>query len=144
MLWIPFTLLAAFMQAWRNAFQKQLSKEVSIAGVTLARFLWASPLAAIYLFSLYQWQPVAWPEFSLPFSGFIIAAALAQILATALMVKLFKLRNYAIGAGLAHQGAQFVFAGGRATRRADTRLVARPIAPVRLIEPELVDVHVVR
>ena len=101
MLWIPFTLLAAFMQAWRNAFQKQLSKEVSIAGVTLARFLWASPLAAIYLFSLYQWQPVAWPEFSLPFSGFIIAAALAQILATALMVKLFKLRNYAIGAGLA-------------------------------------------
>ncbi|WP_166839411.1 EamA family transporter [Rheinheimera pleomorphica] len=105
MLWIPFTLLAAFMQAWRNAFQKQLSKDVSVAGVTLARFLWASPLAAIYLFSLYQWQPVVWPEFSLAFTGFIIAAALAQILATALMVKLFKLRNYAIGAGLAKSEA---------------------------------------
>lgn len=105
MLWIPFTLLAAFMQAWRNAFQKKLSKDVSVAGVTLARFIWASPLAALYLYLLYKWQPVAIPEFSGHFAGFIVAAALAQILATALMVKLFKLRNYAIGAGLAKSEA---------------------------------------
>ncbi len=105
MLWIPFTLLAAFMQAWRNAFQKQLSKEVGVAGVTLARFIWASPLAVLYLWTLYQWQPVALPEFNGRFAGFIVAAALAQILATALMVKLFKLRNYAIGAGLAKSEA---------------------------------------
>lgn len=105
MLWIPFTLLAAFMQAWRNAFQKQLSKEVSVAGVTLARFLWASPLAAIYLAGLYQWQPVALPTFNHRFVFFIVGAAVAQIIATALMVKLFKLRNYAIGAGLAKSEA---------------------------------------
>ena len=105
MLWIPFTLLAAFMQAWRNAFQKKLSKEVSVAGVTLARFIWASPLAAVYLWGLYQWQPVAIPKFNNTFAGFLIAAALAQIIATALMVKLFKLRNYAIGAGLAKSEA---------------------------------------
>ncbi|HCE50772.1 MAG TPA: multidrug transporter, partial [Shewanella baltica] len=30
-MWILLTLLAAFMQAWRNAFQSQLSKEVSVA-----------------------------------------------------------------------------------------------------------------
>lgn len=100
MLWIPFTLLAAFMQAWRNAFQKQLSQDVSVSGVTLARFLWASPIAALYLWGLYDWQPVAMPEFSGKFAGFIVAASLAQILATALMVKLFQLKNYAIGAGL--------------------------------------------
>ncbi|MDX1537788.1 DMT family transporter [Arsukibacterium sp.] len=105
MLWIPFTLLAAFMQAWRNAFQKQLSKEVKVAGVTLARFIWASPLAALYLSALYQWQPAPLPEFNESFAGFIIGAALAQILATALMVKLFMLRNYAIGAGLAKSEA---------------------------------------
>lgn len=105
MLWIPFTLLAAFMQAWRNAFQKQLSKEVSVAGVTLARFLWASPLAAMYLAGLYQWQPVASPTFNHRFVFFIVGAAVAQIIATALMVKLFKLRNYAIGAGLAKSEA---------------------------------------
>lgn len=105
MLWIPFTLLAAFMQAWRNAFQKQLSKDVSVAGVTLARFIFASPLAAFYLWALYAWRPAAMPEFSGTFAGFIIAASLAQILATALMVKLFQLKNYAIGAGLAKSEA---------------------------------------
>ncbi|MCT8125068.1 EamA family transporter [Alishewanella sp. BS5-314] len=105
MLWIPFTLLAAFMQAWRNAFQKQLSRDVSIAGVTLARFIWASPLAALYLAGLYQWQPVALPTFNHRFVFFIVGAAVAQIIATALMVKLFKLRNYAIGAGLAKSEA---------------------------------------
>ncbi len=93
------------MQAWRNAFQKQLSKEVSVAGVTLARFIWASPLALLYLLGLYHWQPVDIPDFSGHFSVFVIAAALAQIVATALMVKLFKLRNYAIGAGLAKSEA---------------------------------------
>ena len=93
------------MQAWRNAFQKQLSKEVSVTGVTLARFIWASPLAAAYLWGLYQWQPAAIPQFKVDFAVFIVAAALAQILATALMVKLFKLRNYAIGAGLAKSEA---------------------------------------
>ncbi|CAM3799965.1 DMT family transporter [Rheinheimera salexigens] len=105
MLWIPFTLLAAFMQAWRNAFQKQLSLDVGVIGVTLARFIWASPLAALYLWGLYQWQPVAMPKFTGSVIGFIVAAALAQILATALMVRLFKLKNYAIGAGLAKSEA---------------------------------------
>lgn len=37
--------MAAFMQAWRNAFQKQLSSTVDVYGVTLARFLFAVPLA---------------------------------------------------------------------------------------------------
>lgn len=105
MLWIPFTLLAAFMQAWRNAFQKQLSQEVSVIGVTLARFIWASPLAGLYLWGLYQWQPAARPDINGHFVSFIVAAALAQIVATALMVRLFTLKNYAIGAGLAKSEA---------------------------------------
>ncbi|GAA0371549.1 DMT family transporter [Bowmanella denitrificans] len=105
MLWIPFTLMAAFMQAWRNAFQKQLSQDVAVSGVTLARFIYAGPLAALYLFVLYQWQPVAKPDFSGLFGLYILGAALMQILATALMVKLFQLRNYAIGVGLAKSEA---------------------------------------
>ncbi|WP_234497374.1 DMT family transporter [Vibrio maritimus] len=99
--WIAFTLLAAFSQSWRNAFQSKLSGTMSVAGVTLARFLWAGPIALLYLFALYQWQPVAIPTFSGEFVFYIIAAALMQILATGLMVLLFKLENYAIGAGLA-------------------------------------------
>ncbi|OEF94576.1 DMT family transporter [Vibrio splendidus] len=99
--WIAFTLLAAFSQSWRNAFQSKLSGTMSVAGVTLARFIWAGPIALIYLYALYQWQPVSAPDFSGEFVFYIIAAAIMQILATGLMVMLFKLENYAIGAGLA-------------------------------------------
>ncbi|WP_283627841.1 DMT family transporter [Shewanella baltica] len=104
-MWILLTLLAAFMQAWRNAFQSQLSKEVSVAGVTLARFIWAGPIAAVYLVGLYLWQDVGIPDFSGRFIGFILGASAMQILATGLMVKLFKLQNFAIGAGLAKSEA---------------------------------------
>ncbi|CDU06594.1 MULTISPECIES: DMT family transporter [Vibrio] len=99
--WIAFTLLAAFSQSWRNAFQSKLSGTMSVAGVTLARFIWAGPIALIYLYALYQWQPVSAPDFSGEFVFYIVAAAIMQILATGLMVMLFKLENYAIGAGLA-------------------------------------------
>ncbi|NOH73112.1 DMT family transporter [Vibrio pectenicida] len=100
-LWIAFTILAAFSQSWRNAFQSQLSGTMSVAGVTLARFIWAGPIAALYLYVLYQWQPVKTPDFSGVFTVYIIAAAIMQIIATGLMVVLFKRENYAIGAGLA-------------------------------------------
>lgn len=99
--WIAFTLLAAFSQSWRNAFQSKLAGTMSVAGVTLARFIWAGPIALLYLYALYQWQPVSAPNFSGEFVFYIVAAAIMQILATGLMVMLFKLENYAIGAGLA-------------------------------------------
>ncbi|GIU42652.1 multidrug transporter [Shewanella sairae] len=93
------------MQAWRNAFQSQLSKDVNIAGVTLARFIWATPIAMLYLAGLYVWQPVGLPFITLKFSAYVLGAAAMQILATALMVKLFKMKNFAVGAGLAKSEA---------------------------------------
>jgi drug/metabolite transporter (DMT)-like permease len=104
-LWIPFTLFAAFMQSFRNAFQKQLSKDVDTAGVTLARFLYASPMAALYLIALYAYKPVEMPHLSGQFGLYILLASVAQIFATVLMVRLFHLRNYAIGVGLAKSEA---------------------------------------
>jgi drug/metabolite transporter (DMT)-like permease len=103
--WIFFTLLAAFSQSWRNAFQSQLSKELNVTGVTLARFLWASPLALGYLIALYQLQPAAMPTISGYSVFYILGASLMQILATGLMVVLFKQKNFAIGAGLAKSEA---------------------------------------
>ncbi|EPF75760.1 hypothetical protein P253_00849 [Acinetobacter indicus CIP 110367] len=104
--WILFTLMAAFMQAWRNAFQKQLSMTVDVYGVTLARFIFALPFAVGYLSFLYLQQPVAKPvSFSGKFWLYIAVAAFSQILATILMVQLFKQKNYAIGVGLAKSEA---------------------------------------
>ncbi|WP_432695503.1 EamA family transporter [Marinobacterium sp. YM272] len=111
-LWIPFTLFAALMQSWRNAFQSRLSKEISTAGVTLARFLWASPLAALYLALLYYFDPAPVPHFETGFVVTVLVAAVSQILATALMVMLFRLRNYAIGVGLAKSEAVIAAALG--------------------------------
>ncbi|KFZ36402.1 multidrug transporter [Shewanella mangrovi] len=104
-MWIFFTLFAAFMQAWRNAFQSQLSRDVKTAGVTLARFLYAGPLAWLYLGALYLWQPAALPQLWGKGGLFILGAAIMQIVATALMVQLFKLKNFAVGAGLAKSEA---------------------------------------
>lgn len=104
-MWIFFTLLAATMQSFRNAFQSELSKEVNTLGVTLARFIWASPIALIYLAGLYQWQPASIANFNIDFSLFVISASLLQILATSLMVQLFKRKNFTVGAGLAKSEA---------------------------------------
>ncbi|NKF49606.1 multidrug transporter [Shewanella sp. WXL01] len=104
-MWIGFTLLAAFMQAWRNALQSKLSQDVSITGVTLARFIAAGPIAALYLAILYQTHSVPKLSFSNTFYLYIAQASLMQIIATALMVKLFTLKNYAVGAGLAKSEA---------------------------------------
>lgn len=106
LLWIGFTLMAAFMQSWRNALQKQLRQHASTLGVTLARFIMALPLAGLYLYGLYGYYlqtplPVVTPSFVV----YIVIAGISQIMATALMVMLFKSRNYAIGVGLAKSEA---------------------------------------
>ncbi|MBF4364627.1 multidrug transporter, partial [Vibrio anguillarum] len=59
----------------------------------------------LYLITLYHFIPAKLPTLSLTFIAFIIGASLMQIVATALMVKLFKLNNYAVGAGLAKSEA---------------------------------------
>tara|TARA_R110002060_G_scaffold78171_1_gene90785 strand:- start:7 stop:885 length:879 start_codon:yes stop_codon:yes gene_type:complete len=104
-LWIPFTVMAAFMQSWRNAFQKRLSTDVDTLGVTLARFILAVPMAALYAFVLFSYEGSAVPQMNAKFYLAIVLAAISQIFATALMVKLFRLRNYAMGVGLAKSEA---------------------------------------
>ncbi|MBQ4812765.1 multidrug transporter [Pseudoalteromonas luteoviolacea] len=103
--WIFFTCLAAFSQAWRNALQSKLSKHASVAAVTLARFIFALPLAGLYLFLLYLIQPAPQLEINNHFIGYVVAASVMQIVATALMVVLFKQKSFAIGAGLAKSEA---------------------------------------
>jgi hypothetical protein len=82
MTWIFLTILAAFMQSWRNALQSKLSAHVSVAGVTLARFILASPLALAYLISLYLYQDAPLPTFNLAFISYIVGASIVQIIAT--------------------------------------------------------------
>lgn len=105
MSWAFFTLLAVVFQTFRNAFQSQLSQSVSTSGVTLSRFLFAPPIALLYLLILYYFKPAELPHFTVNYGLTAVAAALLQIAATSLMVILFKQKNFAIGAGLAKSEA---------------------------------------
>lgn len=93
------------MQTFRNAFQSKLSADVHPLGVTLARFLFAPPIALIYLLALSYSSRHAIPIFSYQFIVFVCLAAMLQIAATFLMVLLFKRKNFSIGAGLAKSEA---------------------------------------
>mgnify|MGYP003634091214 FL=1 len=105
MSWVFFTLGAVVMQTFRNALQSKLSAHMSTSGVTLSRFLFAPPIALIYLGLLYTFSNQAIPEFSSQFISYVLLASVMQIFATALMVILFKQKNFAIGAGLAKSEA---------------------------------------
>ena len=105
MSWVFLTLSAVVLQTFRNALQSKLSANMSTSGVTLARFLFAPPIALIYLLLLYNFSHQAIPEFSLKFISLILLAAILQIVATSLMVILFKQKNFSVGAGLAKSEA---------------------------------------
>jgi drug/metabolite transporter (DMT)-like permease len=103
--WVFFTLSAVVLQTFRNALQSKLSANMSTSGVTLARFLFAPPIALTYLLLLYTFSDQGIPEFTLKFVFFVLLASVMQISATALMVILFKQKNFSVGAGLAKSEA---------------------------------------
>jgi drug/metabolite transporter (DMT)-like permease len=96
-LWIPITLAAAFCQNLRSALQKHLKGHLSTSGATFARFLFAAPLAALYVAGLHGFGGFPVPIFTTEFAGYFVVGGLAQIVATALLVSLFSLRNFAVG-----------------------------------------------
>lgn len=105
MLWIFLTILAALLQSIRNALQSKLSKELTTLSVTFSRFIFALPVVATYLVFLYYFKPNEKPVFNFVFYILGFSAACLQIIATALMVILFKQKNFAIGVGLAKSEA---------------------------------------
>ena len=96
-LWVPVTLAAAFMQNVRSALQKHLKGSLSTAGATYCRFVYAVPLALLYVALLGEGFGFDWPSFNPRFALFAVLGSLTQIVATALLVYLFSLRNFAVG-----------------------------------------------
>ncbi|HEY7644055.1 MAG TPA: DMT family transporter [Hyphomicrobiales bacterium] len=99
-LWIPITIAAAFFQNLRFMLQKRVKGRLSTFGATFARFVWAAPLAAIFVWLLLHARNDPLPGMTGSFFGFALIGGLAQILATALVVSLFSLRNFAVGVAL--------------------------------------------
>ena len=96
-LWVPITLAAAFMQNLRSALQKHLRRSLGTSGATFCRFVYAVPLALAYVTLLGEGYGLAWPVPNPRFALFAMLGGVAQITATALLVHLFTLRNFAAG-----------------------------------------------
>ena len=96
--WIIATLAAAFFQTLRFMLQKVLATEaLSAAGSTLARFAYAQPGAWAVLAAYLWWRDAPFPEVGLAFWAWGLAGGVGQILATVLVVMLFRERNFAVG-----------------------------------------------
>ena len=95
--WIFWSLLAACMQSVRTAGQKYLTADVSPLAATLVRYLFAVPFVILYIAWLLADREVTLPPLSLHFVVACFIAGVLQILATVLLVRLFTLRNFAVG-----------------------------------------------
>ncbi|MXU64099.1 DMT family transporter [Oceanomicrobium pacificus] len=96
-LWIPITIAAAFFQNLRFVLQKILKGQLSTLGATWSRFLYAAPLAVLFLIGMITIGGYAMPGLNGRFFAFALTGGLAQIVATSLVVYLFGLRNFAVG-----------------------------------------------
>ena len=96
-LWIPVTVWAAFAQTLRNAAQRHLTKELGTLGATLVRFLYGLPFALAWLWIVQSWTGAALPAPNAPFAFWVVLGAVAQLAATALLLRTMAERNFALG-----------------------------------------------
>ena len=100
-LWVWLAISAAFLQNLRFMLQRHLAVGgMSAVGSTFARFLFSAPIVLIVVLILLTSRGVSWPELELGFWVYATLGGASQILATILVVALFKLRNFAVGVTL--------------------------------------------
>ena len=96
-LWVIITILAAFSQNLRSAFQKKLQNDLSDIGATNVRFLFGLPFAIIYFLFLHNSYEVTLTSIPKKFILFTILGGVSQIIATFLLLKIFNYKNFAVG-----------------------------------------------
>ena len=96
-LWIPLTIAAAFFQNIRSALQKHLKGRLSTLGAAYVRFIYALPVAFIYLVGVYFYSGQVLPEFSSDFLIYSLLGGLCQIAFTVFLLWLFSFHNFAVG-----------------------------------------------
>jgi len=96
LLWIPFTLLAAAGQTARNAMQRELTAVLGTVGATHVRFLFGFPFAILFLIGVVLATGLPLPAPPLAFWPWALLGALAQIVATALMLATMSDRSFVV------------------------------------------------
>ncbi len=96
-LWIPITIAAALAQTARNAAQRHLTPQLGTLGATLVRFLYGLPFAILWLAGVYLVGRLPFPTPTASFIGWVSLAAVMQIAATALLLRVISERNFTLG-----------------------------------------------
>ncbi|MFZ4805970.1 MAG: EamA family transporter [Hyphomicrobiaceae bacterium] len=95
--WIAISVFAALMQAVRTAAQKTLNQRMSNLATTYVRSLFGLPIMVVYLAAVLVVERSGLPSLSTAYLGATFLGALAQVLATMLLIYMFKLKNFAVG-----------------------------------------------
>jgi drug/metabolite transporter (DMT)-like permease len=105
--WIPIVIFAALAQTARNAAQRTLTHELGTLSATLIRFLYGLPFAALWLLVVISasgsmtgsTSGSAAPGmiYKLPYAAWQSLGAVAQIAATAFLLRAMRERNFIVG-----------------------------------------------
>src|SRR5437588_4589949 len=95
-LWAVFTIIAAASQTMRNAAQRELAATLGTVGATHVRFLFGFPFAILFLAGVLLASARTLAPPPLVFWPYVIDGALAQILATALMLAAMGERSFVV------------------------------------------------
>ena len=96
-LWIVLTIWASFAQTLRNAAQRALTAEAGTLGATLSRFLFGLPFAVTWLLAILAVEGFNLPSVNATFLFWVSEAAIAQIVATAFLLRVMEERNFTVG-----------------------------------------------
>jgi len=95
-LWIIATLIAAGAQTARNAMQNSLTATLGTIGATQVRFLYGFPFALLFLAIVSGAVQSFPPGWNVTFLAFTAAGAVAQIIATALLLAAMRERSFSV------------------------------------------------
>ena len=95
-LWVACTVAAAAGQTLRNAMQHSLIGTVGTAGATHVRFLYGLPFACVFLAVVASTGAIRDPQMGPAFWAWLTLGALAQVLATAMMLVLMQQRSFVV------------------------------------------------
>ena len=96
-LWIPLTIGAAFFQNIRSALQKHLKGKLSTLGAAYVRFIYAVPIALIYLVLVLEVEGTGLPGIESTFLLYALLGGICQIMFTIFLLWLFSFHNFAVG-----------------------------------------------
>jgi uncharacterized membrane protein len=99
-LWIWLAMFAALMQAVRTAAQKMLNQRLSTLATTYVRSLCGLPVMMVYLAAVLGTVGGGVPRMSAAYLTYTFLGALAQVVATMLLISMFRLRNFAVSSVL--------------------------------------------